>query len=143
MPIRSALASLSPMAIEMIDPLERFMLARGTIDRNAVIGHVRLVLLNFAVKGRHSKFYVGITGSLEGRLKGHNADEGKQEFRLMVPVYEEPAQYHADAFDPLERDTINALRGGIVHPDTKRVVLTCANGPGGAAAKRWLYLLLG
>ena len=129
------------MAIEMIDPIERFMLARGTIDRRAVVAPVRSVLVIFAAKGQYSKFYVGITGGLDERLKQHSAR--KPEFRLMVPVYEEPAQYHADAFDHLELDTINALRGGIVHPDTKRVVLTCANGPGGAAAKRWLYLLLG
>jgi hypothetical protein len=126
--------------LQMIDPQEKF-LVRGTIDRTAIISHVRSVLVNFAAKGKHSKFYVGITGSLDTRLRQHRIE--KPDFRLMVPVFEEPAQYHADALDHVERDMIAALRGGIVHPDTNRTVLTCANGPGGSVAKRCLYLLLG
>lgn len=93
--------------LQMIDPREKF-LVRGTIDRTAIISHVRSVLVNFAAKGKHSRFYVGITGSLDTRLRQHRIE--KPDFRLMVPVFEEPAHYHADAFDHVEPDTIAALR---------------------------------
>lgn len=129
------------MAIELIQPRDKFLMKPGTIEHRAVIGHVRSVLMNFAVKGLYSRFYIGITGSLEDRLAQHQ--KTRPDFRLMVPVYEEPAQYHAEAFDHLELDAINAFRGGIVHPETKVTVLTCANGAGGAVAKRWLYVLFG
>ena len=111
------------------------------MERRAVLEHLRLILISFAVKGVYKKFYIGITKDVEARLADHQ--RAKPEFKLMVPIYEEPSVFMVDSFDFLERDAIETFRAGIQHPDTHQVLLQCANGPGGATPKTTLYILLG
>jgi hypothetical protein len=129
------------MPLQLIQPRDKHLFSRSAVDRRAVIEHLRLVLISFAVKGNYRKFYVGITRDVETRLRDHQSK--KPDFKLMVPIYEEPSTFMADSFDFLERDAIMAFRAGIRHPDTKRLLLECANGPGAATPKTTLYILLG
>jgi hypothetical protein len=130
------------MALQLLDDTQnRWKLHRGVVDRKAVLGHLRTVLNSFASKGTYSKFYIGITGNVEERLQGHRTK--RPDFKLMIPIYEEPANFLDDSFDRLERDAIQAFRGGIVHPETKKLLLACDNGPDGAAPKTTLYILVG
>lgn len=129
------------MALQLIQPEDRYILKRDVIDRRAVIGHLRSVLSAFASKPEYTRFYVGITGDLEARLLKHR--RYKPEFRLMVPIYQEQEILHEDSFDELEKIAIREFRDGIRHPTTREVLLRCDNGPGGAAPKRTLYILVG
>jgi len=61
----------------------------------------------------------------------------------MVPIYDEPSTFMADSFDFLERDAIETFRKGIIHPETGKQLLECANGPGAATPKTTLYVLIG
>jgi hypothetical protein len=129
------------MALQLIEPHDRYMLKRDVIDRRAVIGHLRSVLNVFANKPEFGKFYVGITGDVEARLLKHR--RYKPEFRLLVPIYEEQEILHEDSFDGLEKIAIREFRDGIRHPTTGDLLIRCDNGPGGAAPKRTLYILVG
>ncbi len=130
------------MGLKLIEPADnRFKFNRSVVDRKAVLGHLQTVLNSFAAKPELSMFYIGITGSLEDRLAGHQ--RYKPEFKLMIPIYEEPAHYLEDSFDALERSAINRFRAGIRHPDSKEMLLRCANGAEGAAPKTYLYILVG
>ncbi len=130
------------MALRLIEPANnRFMLTRGVIDRRAVIGHLRTVLNSFANKEGYSKFYIGITGNLEDRLAGHR--RSRPDFKLMIPIYEEPAQYFESSFDSLEGVAISTFKAGIQHPVSKQTLLRCDNDSGAAAPKSYLYILVG
>ena len=129
------------MPLQLIQPRDRYILHRGVVDRAAVVAHLRLVLVSFANKGGYTKFYIGITNDVDTRLRDHQ--RRKPEFQLMVPIYEEDANLVENSFDRLERDTIAAFRAGIVHPDTRQLLLRCANGPDAAPPKTTLYVLIG
>ena len=129
------------MPPQMIVPRDKYLLSRGVVDREAVLGHLRMVLNAFANKPENSRFYIGITNDLETRLQGHQAR--KPEFRVMVPIYEEQEILFESSFDRLERDAINTFRAGVVHPESRKVLLRCENGPGGATPKTTLYILVG
>ncbi len=131
------------MALTLIDPLQnRWLYNRSAVDRKQVIEHLKLVLTGFANRGEYTKFYIGMTGNLDDRLEGHR--KTRPEFRLMIPIYAEPVEYmEVESFDHLERLAINTFKAGIVHPDTKKVLMKCDNGPGGAAPKNYLYILVG
>lgn len=129
------------MPLELISPVDQFMLKRTVDSRPIIISHLRSVLNSFAMKPGNSKFYIGITRDLQQRLAEHR--QKKPDFKLMVPIYEEPAIVVDSAFDVLEHEAIQALRSGIVHPDTKKTLLACANGPGAARPKTLLYVLIG
>jgi hypothetical protein len=130
------------MALKLIEPSQnRWLLQISAVDRKIVIGHLRSVLNNFAAKPEYTKFYIGITGDVEERLYGHQRK--RPEFKLMIPIYEEPSHYMDDSFDRLERDAIAAFRGGIHHPETHAMALKCDNGAEGAAPKTTLYILVG
>jgi hypothetical protein len=130
------------MALKLIEPSQnRWLLQVSAVDRKIVIGHLRSVLNNFAAKPEYTKFYIGITGDVEERLYGHQRK--RPEFKLMIPIYEEPSHYMDDSFDRLERDAIAAFRGGIRHPETHAMALKCDNGAEGAAPKTTLYILVG
>ena len=130
------------MALTLLDPEHnRFLMKFSAVDRKMVVDHLRTVLNSFAMKPQYTKFYIGITGDLEGRLLRHQRH--KPEFKLMVPIYEEPAHYLDDSFDLLERTAIAAFRAGIHNPTTKELLLKCDNGAEGAAPKSYLYILVG
>ena len=129
------------MPLQLIQPREKYMLTRGVVDRAAVIGHLDLVLKAFANKPEYNKFYIGITNDVETRLRDHQGR--KPDFKLMVPIYEEQAILMEGSFDRLEREAITAFRQGIKHPDTRKMLLRCDNGPGGAPPKTTLYILVG
>ena len=130
------------MSLTLIDPVNnRFKLDRSAVDRRLVLGHLRSVLHSFANKPEYSRFYIGITGDLEERLAQHQRT--RPEFKLMIPIYEEPGHYLNDSFDRLEREVIAAFRGGIRHPDSGQMLLHCDNGAAGAAPKCYLYILVG
>jgi hypothetical protein len=129
------------MALQLIQPRDKFMLGTHVVDRNAVLGHLRSVLSSFASKPEYSRFYIGITNDVETRLSDHRIH--KPDFKLMVPVYEEEAILVENAFDVLEREAIRTFSGGIKHPVTNAMLLRCENGPGGARPKRILYVLVG
>jgi hypothetical protein len=129
------------LALQLIQPRDKFMLSAHVVDRNAVIGHLRSVLGSFASKPEYSKFYIGITNEVETRLSDHRIR--KPDFKVMVPVYEEDAILVENAFDVLEQDAIRAFSNGIRHPTTNAMMLKCENGPGGARPKRVLYILVG
>jgi hypothetical protein len=130
------------MALKLIEPNQnRWMMKTSAVDRKQVIGHLESVLKSFAAKPEYTQFYIGITGDVEERLYGHQRK--RPEFKLMIPIYEEPSHYMDDSFDRLERDAIAAFRGGIRHPVTNAVTLKCDNGAEGAAPKTTLYILVG
>jgi hypothetical protein len=129
------------MPPQLIQPREKYMLSHGAVDRAAVIGHLRDVLKAFANKPEYTKFYIGITNDVDTRLRDHQVR--KPDFKLMVPIYEEQAILLENSFDRLERDAINALRDGIRHPETRKLLLQCENGLGGAPPKTTLYILVG
>ncbi|HTE43731.1 MAG TPA: hypothetical protein VK636_00695 [Gemmatimonadaceae bacterium] len=129
------------MPLSFINPLDQYMLKRSVVDRAAVLGHLRLVLKAFAMKPAFSKFYIGITNHLETRLQDHRIR--KPDFQLMVPIYEDNGLFVEDSFDRLERDAIAEFRAGIMHPETRKMMLRCDNGPGGARPKTVLYILVG
>ena len=129
------------MPLQLISPRNKFMLEHSVDDRKAILGHLRSVLNSFANKPEFTQFYIGITRSLETRLADHR--NKKPEMKLMVPIYEEPAIVVDSAFDVLENEAIATFRNGIVHPDSKKVLLRCSNGPGGAPPKTLLYILVG
>jgi hypothetical protein len=142
MPPRPGAAQNAGMALRLIDPANnRFLFTRSTVDRKAVIGHLRTVLNSFAAKDGYTKFYIGITGHLQDRLAGHQ--RSRPEFQLMIPIYEEPAHYLEDSFDSLERMAIRTFGEGIRHPETQQMLLRCDNGAEGAAPKTTLYILVG
>jgi hypothetical protein len=129
------------MAPQIIQPPDKYMLKTGVVDREAVLGHLRMVLNAFANKTEYNKFYIGITNDVDVRLLDHQ--RRKPDFKLMVPIYEEQSVLVDNAFDRLERDAIRRFQDGIKHPDTHRVLLECKNGPGGAPPKNTLYVLVG
>lgn len=129
------------MALEFIQPLDKYQLNRGVIDRRAVIDHLRQILKVYAMKPGFSKFYIGITSDPASRLSSHQKE--KPHFKLMIPIYEEQRILLEGSFDLLEREAITACRAGISHPETGRVMMTCENGPGGARPKAMLYILVG
>lgn len=131
------------MALTLIDPLHnRWLYNRSAVNRKQVIEHLKLVLTGFANRGEYSKFYIGMTGCLEDRLEGHR--KKRPDFKLMIPIYSEPVEYmEVDSFDHLEKLAIDTFKAGIVHPDTKKVLMKCDNGPGGASPKNHLYILVG
>ena len=129
------------MPPQLIQPRDKYLLDRGTDSHDAIIGHLRLVLKAFANKPEYTKFYIGITNDLDVRLLDHQ--RRKPDFKLMVPIYEEQAILFESSFDRLEREAISALRTGIVHPETRELLLRCENGPGGAPPKTTLYILVG
>jgi hypothetical protein len=130
------------MALEFVQPRDKFMLKRGVIGREPVIGHLRTVLNSFANKPEYTCFYIGITNNLDTRLQDHQ--RRKPQFRLMCPIYEEPAAHvDSDSFDLLEREALRTFQSGVVHPQTRQVLLRCDNIPGGAPPKRYLYILVG
>jgi len=129
------------MPLQLIQPREKYMLTRGVVDRAAVIGHLDLVLKAFANKPEYNKFYIGITNDVETRLQDHQ--RRKPDFKLMVPIYEEQAVLVENSFDRLEREAIERFRVGVMHPETRRILLRCDNGPGGAPPKTTLYVLVG
>lgn len=142
MPVAHGGRQNAAMALRLIEPASnRFLLTRSVVDRKAVIGHLRTVLNSFAMKDGYTKFYIGITGNLEDRLAGHQ--RSRPGFKLMIPIYAEPAHYLEDSFDSLERSAIAAFGGGIRHPDTQAMLLRCDNGAEGAAPKSYLYILVG
>ena len=115
-----------------------YQLNADVIDHRSVIAHLRSVLNALANKPHYSEFYIGITNDLERRKKEH-MEKG---FKLMCPIYQEPANFVANSFHNLERDAINTFRNGIQHPTTGQVLLRCANTPGGSLAKNWLYVMV-
>ena len=129
------------MSLQLIQPTGTYMLDRSVVDRRAVMGHLHSVLKVYAMKPGFSRFYIGITSDVEARLRDHQVK--KPEFKLMIPIYQEERMLLSDSFDQMERDMIQAFRGGIKHPDTGRILLTCDNGPGGARPKSVLYVLVG
>lgn len=130
------------MALRLIESASnRFMLTRSVIEHRAVLGHLRTVLNSFAMKDGFTKFYIGITGNLEERLARHQ--RSRPEFKLMIPIYAEPAHYFENSFDSLERLAISAFSAGIKHPDTHALLLRCDNGAEGASPKSYLYILVG
>jgi hypothetical protein len=131
------------MALTLIDPQHnRWFYNRSAVDRRQVIEHLRLVLTGFANRGEYTKFYIGMTGSLEDRLEGHR--KKRPDFKLMIPIYAEPKAYmEVESFDHLEKLAIDTFKAGIVNPDTKQLLMKCANGLGGAAPKSYLYILVG
>lgn len=129
------------MPPQLIQPREKYLLPRHVVDRAAVLGHLELVLKAFAAKPEYSKFYIGITNDVKTRLEDHQRRKG--DFKLMVPIYEEQAILVENAFDRLEHEAIAAFRKGIMHPQTRRILLRCDNGPGGATPKTTLYVLVG
>ena len=143
MPGRESPPQNARMALTLIDPLQnRWLYNRSAVNRKQVIEHLRLVLTGFANRGEYSKFYIGMTGDLEIRLDGHR--KKRPEFKLMIPIYSEPVEYmEVDSFDHLEKLAIDTFKAGIVHPDTRKVLMRCDNGPGGASPKHHLYILVG
>jgi hypothetical protein len=129
------------MPLQLISPPDRFMLKRSVDARPVILGHLHSVLKSFAMKPEYSKFYIGITRDLDARLADHQGK--KPDFKLMVPIYEEPANIVDSAFDVLEHEAIKTFRDGIIHPDTRKTLLRCTNGPGGARPKTLLYILVG
>jgi len=131
------------MALTLIDPSQnRWLYKRSAVDRKQLMEHLRLVLTGFANRGEYTKFYIGMTGNLDDRLAGHRRK--RPEFKLMIPIYTEPVTYlEVESFDHLERMAIDTFKAGIVHPDTKKVLMKCDNGPDGAAPKNYLYILVG
>lgn len=129
------------MSLQLIQPTGQYMLSHSAVDRRAVIDHVHSVLKVYAMKPDFGRFYIGITSDVAARLRDHQVH--KPSFKLMIPIYEEERMLLSDSFDQLERDAIRKFRGGIAHPDTGRVMLTCDNGPGGARPKSVLYILVG
>jgi hypothetical protein len=140
-PSRAGATEVQPMPPQLVQPRDKHMLSRSAVDRRAVIEHLRLTLISFAMKGEYRKFYIGITRDVESRLYDHQ--RRKPDFKLMVPIYQEESIIMADSFDFLERDAIEAFHAGIRHPDTRQMLLECANGPGAATPKTTLYILLG
>jgi len=128
------------MPLQLIQD-QQYKMKRSAVDRRAVIEHLRLVLGAFAMKGKYKQFYIGITRDIEARLRDHQTK--KPQFALMVPIYDEPSTFMADSFDFLERDAIETFRKGIIHPETGKQLLECANGPGAATPKTTLYVLIG
>jgi hypothetical protein len=127
------------MSIEISD---QYKMKVSAVSQEMILGHLDLVLKNLAMKGRYSQFYIGITNNLEQRAREHAAH--KPDFKLMCPIYEEQAIVVAtDSFHNLERDAIKRFRKGVIHPDSQRVLLQCANGPDGSIAKNWLYIIVG
>lgn len=126
--------------LQLIDPPGKYLMPRHTVDRAAVIGHLRLVLSGFANKPEYTKFYIGITNDVNTRLQGHRSN--RRDFKLMVPVYEEQPLLVENSFDKLEQDAITTFRQGILNLQTKKV-LRCDNGPDGAPPKITLYILVG
>ena len=118
-----------------------YQLDVGLIDHSSIIAHMKSVLNTFAAKPQYSKFYIGITSDLENRKLDHQRN--KPEYVLMCAIYKDETNIVANSFHNLERDAINAMRGGIRHPVNNQVLLRCANGPGGSLAKNWLYILVG
>lgn len=108
------------------------------IDHRAVLSHLRDVLNTFAAKPLYREFYIGITNDLERRRKEH---DGKG-YKLMCAIHDQPDIVVGNSFHNLEREAIQMFRDGIKHPDTKSVLLRCANSPSGSLAKNWLYILV-
>ncbi|MDR0787375.1 MAG: GIY-YIG nuclease family protein [Gemmatimonadota bacterium] len=107
-----------------------------------VLGHLDMVLKALASKGRYTKFYIGITNNLAVRASQH--ERKSPDYKEMYPIYEEQEMIVAqDSFHNLERDAINRFRAGVIHPETRRVMLRCANSQEGSVAKNWLYVLVG
>jgi len=127
--------------LQLIDPPGKYLMPRHTVDRAAVIGHLRLVLNAFANKPEYTKFYIGITNDVSTRLQSHRGSP-RGGFRLMVPIYEEQPLLVENSFDNLEQEAINTFRRGILNLQTKKV-LKCDNGPNGAPPKITLYILVG
>lgn len=114
---------------------------RSVLVNEAIIGHVRDVLNTYVNKPGFSRFYIGITSDLETRRIEH--ERKKPVFKLMCPIYGESNPKSDIAFHALERDVINALRGGISNPDDPSRSMVCDNGAGGSMPKSWLYVLIG
>ena len=129
------------MALQLIEPHDRYTPRRDVIDPRAVIGHLRSVRNAFASKPECGRFHVGITGDVEARLLKHR--RYRPDFRLLAPIYEGEEILHEDGFDGLERIAIREFRDGIRHPVTNEVLIRRDNGPGGAPPKRTLYILVG
>lgn len=129
------------MSLEMIQPRDKFLLKQGVIARLPVISHLRTVLNSFANKPEFTRFYIGITSDLDRRLAEHRGND--RQFKWMCPIYEEP-ESHMDenSFDLLEREALMAFKGGIVHPETRKM-LTFENLREGSPPKRCLYILVG
>ena len=143
MPGAGSRAQNRSMALSLIAPEQnRWLYTRSAVNRKQVIEHLRLVLNGFANRGEYTKFYIGMTGDLDARLDGHR--KKRPEFKLMIPIYSEPVEYmEVDSFDHLEKLAIDTFKGGITHPDTKKLLMKCDNGPSGAAPKNHLYILVG
>lgn len=129
------------MPLQLISPPDRFMLKRSVDARSIILGHLHSVLKSFAAKPEYSQFYIGITRDLDARLSDHRGK--RPDFKLMVPIYEEPANIVDSAFDVLEHEAIKTFRNGITHPETQQMLLRCANKPDGARPKTMLYILVG
>jgi hypothetical protein len=130
------------MALQLINPVDKFLLKQDVVSTQAVIGHLRSVLHSFANKPGFTRFYIGITNNLQRRLSEHRAD--KPLFQWMCPVMEEAMPHVAEgSFDALERDAILAFRAGIRHPDSRQMLLSCDNAATGTSPKNYLYVLVG
>jgi hypothetical protein len=130
------------MPLEMFQPRDKFLLNRGVVGRQPVIGHLRDVLKSFASKPEYTRFYIGITSDLDRRLAEHRGRA--MQFRWMCPIYEEPESHMDDnSFDLLEREALMTFRGGIVHPQTGKMALKYENLQQGSPPKRCLYILVG
>lgn len=125
-------------------PLEltyEHQLTYDAIEHSAVISHLRGVLNTYVNKPEFSLFYIGITSDLNTRRTTHQRE--KPEFKRMCAIYEESNPTANTAFHALERDTINALRGGIVNPSDAAKSMRCTNDARGSSPKNWLYILVG
>jgi predicted GIY-YIG superfamily endonuclease len=118
-----------------------YLLDRHIIEHKHVIAHMKSVLNVFASKPEYKRFYIGITSDIESRRLDHQRN--KPEFSLMCSIYTDEQNIVANSFHNLELEAITALRGGILHPDTRLLLLKCENGPGGSMAKNWIYILVG
>jgi hypothetical protein len=117
----------------------RYRMPVGTLDHNAVLGHLRDVLNVFASKPDCTRFYIGITGDLKARLRQHERE--RPEYTLMCAIHKEESHLITDSFQRLEAAAITRFQGGVYNPTTGRV-LRCGNAVGGGRPQNWLYLLV-
>lgn len=106
------------MPLQLIEPRERYMMHSMVIPE-AVMSHLRTVLMKYLADPAYSKFYVGITQDVDRRLDEHRRT--KPEYKLMIPICQDKAVRHAERFDQLEQLAIQTFGPGngtaFTHPN--------------------------
>jgi hypothetical protein len=133
------------MPPQLIHPREKYLLPH-TAFPEAVIGHIRLVLMKYLGEPGYTKFYVGITQDVSRRLQEHQRN--KPEYRWMIPIYDEAGVQHPGGFDQLEQLAIRTFGpkhgAEFTHPNAppgRKLVFD--NRRENSAPQNTLYLLVG